>query len=94
MFYAEAYTQAKAGGRKIRQGTTGAFVDPDSIVTLTAAQAVANNWEVSNEVAITLTPTVLAERWNAAVANGGFRSVKAAADSDLFKELSRSLFRG
>lgn len=92
MFYAEAYTQAKASGRKIRFGNNGTFVDPDSITSLPHAQAVSDQWEVSNEVAVTITPTVFAQRWEAARVNGGFRSVKAAADSDLFKELSRSLF--
>ena len=94
MTFAAAYAQAKELGRKIRMGTTGAFFNPDSVTTLSPAQAISNEWEVSNETSIAITPTMLAARWDAAVQAGGFRSVKPAAASDLFKELSRSVFGG
>lgn len=88
----EAYNQAKTGGRKIKQGTTGTFADPDSFTNITREQALANNWEVSNEIAVTITPTKFKEAWNDV--RREFTTVKDADSSELFKKLSARLLRG
>lgn len=93
MYFPQAYEEAKRLGREIKQDIPGAeFQDPDVYTSLGTKQATANNWVVSDEKSITVTPASLAKAWDDAIASGGFRSVKPAAGSDLFKQVARHVF--
>lgn len=93
MYFGQAYEQATRLGREIKQDIAGQeFQDPNVFTSLSRAQATAENWVVSDEKAVTVTPAVLAKAWNDAVAAGGFGKVKSAEGSDLFKLMQRNLF--
>lgn len=92
-YYMEAYTEAKAKGRKMKQNVAGAeWKNPDEFATLTREQALAKNWVVSDEVAATITPTKFKETWN--TVRREFTNVKDADTSELYKKLTAALFRG
>lgn len=91
MRFYEAFEQAKAGGRKLKQETSTTWFSPESITNLTQEQATANNWVVSSEVSKAITPSMFKQKWNSV--RGEFTAVKDADSSALFKRLAEVLFK-